>query len=426
DFFKQDSIALAQDIEFLTRDVADDAHRKTRPWERMPPNDLRGKSEHFTERANLILEEKPHRFDEFEAQLLRQTTDVVVQLDVRTRSRVSMTGFDHVGVERSLRQELHIARNRLRRLFEDVDESVTDAPPLLLRLNDALEITEELTARIDNAQIDVEVITEGRLDKITLILPEQTVVDENAHQLFANRFREERRNHRTIDATRKPTNHLRIADARANTCAFLLDKIGHLPRTRAAAGFEEEVRQHVTALRRVCDFRVELHPVEVPRAITNSRKWTRPRARNHFETLRNRRDLIAVAHPHGCVRIHACEEIAMLAHIDLCAAELAVIRAFDLATEDVAHQLHAVANAEDWKSKRKDCGIAGRRALLKDARRTTGEDDALRCDAADLFRGDPRTHQQTKDTAFAHATGDQLRRLAAEVEDEDRFRAGRG
>ncbi|MFM1867041.1 MAG: hypothetical protein RL591_449, partial [Planctomycetota bacterium] len=26
----------------------------------------------------------------------------------------------------------------------------------------------------------------------------------------------------------------------------------------------------------------------------------------------------------------------------------------------------------------------------------------------------------------AHATGDQLRRLAAEVEDEDRFRAGRG
>ena len=390
----------------------------------MAPDHLLRQAEDLAERAHLVLEEKAHRLDELEAELLGKAADIVVELDVRARAGVTVAGLDHIGIERSLREEPHIARDRLRRFLEDIDEAVPDAAALLLRLDDSREIAEELAARVDDAEVDVEVIAEGRLDEVALVLPQQSVVDEDADELLADRLREERGDDRAVDAARKPADHLRVADAGLDARALGVDEVRHPPRSRAAAGLEQEVGEHVAALRGVGHLGVELDAIEAARAVAHRRERTGARAREHLESGGHLGDLVAVAHPNGGVRVDAGEQVRRLLHIDLRAAELAVACALDLAAEEVAHQLHAVADAEDRDAEREDRGVAGRRPLLEDARGTAREDDALRGKALDLADRDRGRDKQAEHAAFTNAARDQLRGLASKVKDEDRFGAG--
>src|SRR5690606_16829005 len=90
-----------------------------------------------------------------------------------------------------------------------------------------------------------------------------------------------------------------------------------------------------------------------------------------------------------------------------------------LATEEVADELHAVADAEHGDTQLEDLGVDRGRAVLEDARGTAGEDDRRglqRLDGGDAHRA---RVDLTVDAELADAPGDELRVLAAEVEDED-------
>ena len=73
------------------------------------------------------------------------------------------------------------------------------------------------------------------------------------------------------------------------------------------------------------------------------------------------------------------------------------------------------------------CQIAGsglRRALVIDRVRAAGEDDGARAASLQLLVRRVERQQLGEDVQFAHAAGDELGELAAEVEHGDGLRAG--
>ena len=94
----------------------------------------------------------------------------------------------------------------------------------------------------------------------------------------------------------------------------------------------------------------------------------------------------------------------------------------DLAAERPGHQLMAVADAEHRHPEVEQPRIDLRRALGVDRRRSPAEDQPGGPASAHLVGRHVVRHDLGVDVRLAHAAGDQLRVLRAEVDDEDRAR----
>jgi hypothetical protein len=104
-------------------------------------------------------------------------------------------------------------------------------------------------------------------------------------------------------------------------------------------------------------------------------------------------------------------------------AELALVAALDLATELVGHGLHAVADAQHRNAQFEHGLRRLVRGFLVHAGMAAREDHPLERAVGGVL-ADPLVRHVAGmdfgvDVGFAHAAGDQLRDLAAEVEDED-------
>ena len=102
-----DRVGLAQDVEPLAGDLADDPDAEAGAGERVPPHDLGRQAELLADQPDLVLEEGAQRLDQLELEVLGQAADVVVGLDVGGAR--SPAGLDHVGVERALDEERDLA-----------------------------------------------------------------------------------------------------------------------------------------------------------------------------------------------------------------------------------------------------------------------------------------------------------------------------
>ena len=111
----------------------------------MTPQDGFGNAEFGAHGAHFVLEEFAQGFDELHVHLFGQAAHVVMALDDGARSLVG-NGFDDVGVQRALSEELHVVPGGLDGLgflVEDVDEGVADDLALLLRIVHAGQQAEE-------------------------------------------------------------------------------------------------------------------------------------------------------------------------------------------------------------------------------------------------------------------------------------------
>ena len=109
----------------------------------------------------------------------------------------------------------------------------------------------------------------------------------------------------------------------------------------------------------------------------------------------------------------------VLLDLDEGAAELAVVAALDLAAELDAHRLLAIADAEHRHAGLEDDLRRARAADLDGRGGAAGEDDRLRLDAPERLVGRLERDDLGIDAGLAHAPGDQLGHLAAEIDDED-------
>ncbi len=73
-----DGVGLAQQVEALLGDLADDADAEARARERLTPDDFVRQSKFGTDGTNLILEQGTQWLDELELDVVGQAADVVV------------------------------------------------------------------------------------------------------------------------------------------------------------------------------------------------------------------------------------------------------------------------------------------------------------------------------------------------------------
>src|SRR5262249_15124705 len=136
---------------------------------------------------------------------------------------------------------------------------------------------------------------------------------------------------------------------------------------------------------------------------------------------------IAMAHPHLVARTlgpDAVEERAVVLDVEKGAAELTMVPGLDLAAKLRTHGLLAIADAEHRNVGLEDDLRGAWAAYVDGGMWTAGEDDCLRTYA--LERGLRRLERNDlgMDPRLANTARNQLRHLAAEIDDEDSV--GRG
>ena len=153
----------------------------------MPADDRLRETELAADLAHLILEQLSQRLDEGELHVRLEPADVVMRLDRHRRAAMRRCGLDDVGIERPLHEELRVVARRRGRIFEDIDEGVADPSPLLLGIFDPRECRQKAVRCVDGDQLDPKMRTEGFFNLLALVQPEQSVIDEDAGQLRADR-----------------------------------------------------------------------------------------------------------------------------------------------------------------------------------------------------------------------------------------------
>ncbi len=436
EFLAGDGVGLAQQVEALLGDLADDADAQTRAREGLTPDDFVGQTELGADGAHLILEQSAQRFDELELDVLGQAADVVVALDGDGFFALGAARLDHVGVDGALGQEggalvAGIGGFQLGRLgLEHVHEQAANDLALLLGFAHAGELAQEQVAGVHTDHLGVQLALEHVHDHVAFMKAQQAVVNEHAGQLVADGAVDERGGHAGIDAAGQAKNHFLVAHLLADLGNRFFDVILHHPVGLRAADVPHEAREQRHALHGVRDLGVELHGVIAPRLVGHAGDGAAGRAGHELEARRQRRDLVAVAHPHlehavafgGGEVLDAFEQrgVAVSAHLGV--AKLAAVAAFNLAAQLVGHGLHAVADAQH-RDAQLEHGVRRLVVHFVDAGVTARQDHALEPAVGGKFAHPVAAHVAGVHLAvhmrLAHAARDELGDLGAEVEDED-------
>ncbi len=195
----------------------------------------------------------------------------------------------------------------------------------------------------------------------------------------------------------------------------------HGPVAAQACHVAGEVTDESGAVGRVRDLRMELHAVEAALVIGDSCEGRAGTPPDLAEAWRQPGHAVAMAHPHqlasaGCP--HAVEQTTVFGDLDVGGPELMVVGERDLAAELGNHGLLAVADAEHGLAGLKNAGRDAGCLVGGDARRTAREDVGTRAEVADARGIGVEGYDLAIDAALAHAPGDELGELAAEVEDQ--------
>ncbi|PAV71363.1 hypothetical protein WR25_00005 [Diploscapter pachys] len=116
----------------------------------------------------------------------------------------------------------------------------------------------------------------------------------------------------------------------------------------------------------------------------------------------------------------AVEQAAAGLHVDEGLPELATVAGDDdVAAQLRGHDLLAVTDAEDRQTGIEEALRHARAVLGRDRGRTTGQDDAGRLDPVEGLVGGLEGRDLRIDPSLSHPAGDELRDLAAEIDDEN-------
>ncbi len=204
-----------------------------------------------------------------------------------------------------------------------------------------------------------------------------------------------------------------------------VDEVLHRPVGTRPADAQHEVAQDLAPVDAVGHLGVELQAVDRPLAVAEGGVRRVVAAGERLEIGAETRHAVAVAHPHARAAAADREQRIHARDADVRRAELLVRGAIDAAAERQVEHVHAVADAEHGRAalaqQLEHLGARRGRVVLVDARRAAREDDARRLEPADDVEPHVEGMDLAVDVELAHAPGDQLRVLRAEVEDEDHY-----
>jgi len=350
----------------------------------------------------------------------------VVALDRHRRAAGERDALDHVGIERALGEEVGAAE--LSRLgLEHVDEQPADRLALELGVGNAVERVKERVRRVGMDERDVVVLAEHLGDLGRLVQAHQAMIDQDAGELVADRLVDQQRSDRGIDAARKPADDLAVADLLADGGDRLVLVGGHRPVALQPGDPVHEIGDQPGAVGCVHDLGMELDAIVAAGLVGDGGEGRVRRGADHRKALGQRGHPVAMAHPDLvplAVRPDPLEQRAAAFDADEGAAELAVMAALDRAAELGAHGLLAIADAEDRHAGLEDRLRGARRTGVDGRGRPARQDHRLRRKAGEAFVRRLERHDLGIDAGFAHAPGDELGHLAAEVDDQHGFGMG--
>ena len=186
-------------------------------------------------------------------------------------------------------------------------------------------------------------------DGLGFIKPQHAVIDEHAGELVADRFVDQHRGHRGIDAAGEAADHPALAYLGADLFDRLFTKRAHGPVAGEAGDLADEIADQLGAVGRVHHFGVEHQAVIFALLVLDHRERRVRRDAGHRKARRHFGDAVAMAHPDLMLFAHrpgGLEQVACRLDLDIGAAEFAVVAALDLAAELGGHGHLAVADAE--------------------------------------------------------------------------------
>ena len=421
DLVQIDGIGPAQDRQLIAGDLARAADRQARTGEGMAADEAVGQAQLAAQGADLVLEQFAQRFDQLQPHLLGQAADIVVALDGDRGPAGERDRLDHVGIERALGQELGAA-DLGRVLLEHVDEQPADGLALDLGIGDAGQRVEEQVGFVGMDQRDVVVVAEHRHDLVRLALAKQSVVDEDAGQLVADRLVDQHRRDRAVDAAGQTADHLAGADLGADLLDRLLAVGAHGP-VALEAGQPDEVLVQPRAAGGVVDLGVELHREEVAGGIGGDREGRAGRGAVDLEARGDPADMVAVAHPDLLAPVGepaVKDRQRCVGRCDEGAAELGgAMAGFHQPAQFLHHHLLAITDAQDRHAQIEYTGRRPGRSRPGHAVGAAREDDGPGREVLQEPVGDVLVGMDFAiDVQLAQAPRDQLRHLAAEIDDQ--------
>jgi hypothetical protein len=312
-------------------------------------------------------------------------------------------------------------------LVEHLDELGTNYLALLFRITHAFERGEETIGRIYTYHPHAEMVRKGVHHLVALVMAQQAMINEHASQLIAYCLVQQRRDHRRINTAGQAQQDLAIPDLLTYARNRVGDDVAGRPVAGAAADVVDETLHDRLPLKRVRDFRVELHSVKPPLAVLHGRQWRVAAARRRFEARRQRLHSIAVAHPdleerRPALGVAEPAQQPGVSRLDLRVTEFTVRRCFDRPAKFGGHGLHAITDPEDGHTHLKDRVRDARRVLEVHRLRSAGQDNAGRLESRNGFVAhvpgmDLRVH-----ATFANSARDELGVLTAEIENQQPVR----
>ena len=206
EFFAQDGVALAEGFQPVAGDGAGAADTQAGARERLAEHHVVGQAQLLADDADFVLEEQFDGLDELELQVFGQAANVVVGFDGAR--------FDDVGINGTLGQETD-AVQFARFLLEDADELGADDLPLLLGIGYAGEFVEEAVGGIHIDEVGVQLVAEHAHDLLGFAFAQESVIDMDGNQLFADGFDQQGRDDGGIDTAGERQQYFPVADLRA-------------------------------------------------------------------------------------------------------------------------------------------------------------------------------------------------------------------
>ena len=183
--------------------------------------------------------------------------------------------------------------------------------PMILRFvsgsDDARQPLQEQRRGVHEHQRQLEAL-EPLANLCGLVEPQDAVVHEDTRQLVADRFVEDERRDRRVDAAAQRADDPPAAHLRANPRRRLLDKRRHRPVAGAAADAGGEVAKDVEAALRVDHFGMEQQRVEPAIGVGHGGDRCVGAGRDHREAGGRGCDEIAMTGPDAKLRRHVHEQ----------------------------------------------------------------------------------------------------------------------
>ncbi len=429
--FDEDGVGPAQQVGVLLLHLAQNAHAQPRAGEGMAVDHVGRQAQRHAQLAHFVLEQFAQGLQQFQAELLGQATDVVMALDGDGLFALGAARLDHVGVDGALRQPLRalgaVAFELGRLSLEHIDEQPADDLSFFLGIGHARQLAQEQLAGVHTNHLGVQLAREHVHHQVALVQAQQAVIDEHAGEVVADGAVNQRCRHRRIDSARQTEDDLLITDLRANALHRFSDVIAHDPVATAAADLSHKTCEHGPALHGVSDFGVKLHGVVTARLVGHARDGATRRGRHELEPRGHIGHLVAVAHPHfehavafGRTEIlDAVEQPGVTAGAHFGITKLAVVAPFHLAAQLRRHGLHAIANAQHGHAQIPHGLRRAQFVVFVSAAVAARENDALGRELAHESIAHIARVNFAVHLRLAHAAGDELRDLGAEVEDEN-------